>query len=94
VIEFLSGAVTLAYFIAMMFFVRFWRKTHDRLFFAFAIAFGLLGFSQGLAFLVETYTEPQSYFYGLRVVGFLAILVAVIDKNVSSTPLWYDQRRG
>ena len=48
-IDFLSGAVTIGYVLAALFFVRFWRRTADRLFLAFAIAFGLLALNQGLA---------------------------------------------
>jgi len=80
-IEFLSGAVTLAYFIAAVFFMRFWRKTSDRLFLAFAVAFALFGVNQGLSFLLDVYSEPRSFIYVLRVVGFLLILAAVVDKN-------------
>ena len=52
-IEFLSGAVTLAYLMAAGFFLRFWRKTADRLFLAFTVAFVLfavlwLAFAAGL----------------------------------------------
>jgi len=39
VVDFLSGAVTLGFLVAATFFLRFWRRTHDRLFIAFAAAF-------------------------------------------------------
>jgi len=42
-IEFLSGAVTMGFAIASAFFLRFWRRTGDRLFLVFALAFWLLG---------------------------------------------------
>ena len=38
-IQFLAGAVTIAYVIAAVHFLRFWRKTSDRLFVSFASAF-------------------------------------------------------
>src|SRR6185503_8184794 len=41
-IEFLSGAITMGYLAAGGFFARFWRKTADRLFLVFALAFVLL----------------------------------------------------
>ena len=37
-VDFLNGALALSYIIAGVFFLRFWRQTRDRLFFAFAIA--------------------------------------------------------
>ena len=41
-VDYLAGAVTLGFFVAAAFFLRFWRRTHDRLFLAFAAAFVLL----------------------------------------------------
>ena len=45
-IQFLAGAVTLAYFLAAIYFLRFWRKTSDRLFLNFAAAFLLFTLNQ------------------------------------------------
>jgi hypothetical protein len=81
-IDFLSGAVTIGYIVAALFFLRFWRKTADRLFLAFSIAFALLALNQGFAQALDVYNEPSNGFiYGLRVVGFLLILFAILDKN-------------
>jgi MFS family permease len=86
-IEFLSGAVTLAYFIASVFFLRFWRRTSDRLFLAFAIAFALFGLNQALVCLFDVYSESYSLLYALRVLGFIAILVAIVDKQSARSDL-------
>ena len=83
-IEFMSGAVTLAYFIAGVFFLRFWRRTTDRLFLAFAVAFVLFALNQALVSLLEVDNEPTSFMYVLRVLGFLLILAAIVDKNLAS----------
>jgi hypothetical protein len=80
--EFLSGTVTLAYLIAAAFFTRFWRKTDDRLFLAFAIAFVLFALNQGLAYAISVVSEPTSFVYALRVIGFVIILAAIFDKNL------------
>lgn len=82
-IEYLSGAVTLGYIVAALFFLRFWRKTADRLFFAFAIAFVLLALNQALAQWLGAADERVGYTYLLRVLGFVLILAAIIDKNLS-----------
>jgi hypothetical protein len=82
-IDFLAGAVTLGYSVAAVFFLRFWRKTADRLFLAFAAAFVLLAVNQVLAAVLEFGDERTPYVYSLRVLGFLLILWAVIDKNLS-----------
>jgi zinc transporter ZupT len=82
-IDFLAGAVTLGYAVASVFFLRFWRKTADRLFLAFAAAFVLLALNQVLAAALEFGDERTPYVYSLRVLGFLLILWAIIDKNLS-----------
>jgi hypothetical protein len=83
-IDFLSGAVTLGYFVAAGFFLRFWRRTHDRLFASFAVAFVLLALNQALATFLGAGDELTPYTYVLRVLGFALILFAIVDKNVSS----------
>ena len=83
-IDFLSGAVTLGFFVAAMFFLRFWRRTHDRLFLAFAAAFVLLALNQALAAFLGAGDELTPYTFILRVLGFVLILLAIIDKNVST----------
>ena len=82
-IEFLSGAVTLGFIVAAVFFLRFWRKTADRLFLAFAMAFFLLALNQALAQWLGAADERVGYTYLLRVIGFILILAAIVDKNVS-----------
>lgn len=83
-IDFLSGAVTLGYLVAAAFFFCFWRKTADRLFLAFAAAFVLFALNQALAFALTVVSEPWSLIYALRVLGFILIAAAIIDKNTSS----------
>jgi hypothetical protein len=83
VIDFLAGAVTLGYAVAAVFFLRFWRKTADRLFMSFGLAFVLLAVNQVLAAILEAGDERTPYVYSLRVLGFLLILWAIVDKNLS-----------
>jgi hypothetical protein len=80
-IEFVSGAITLGFLVAAGFFLRFWRQTADRLFLAFAVAFALFALNQALASWLTVVTEPASLIYGLRVLGFIIILGAIVDKN-------------
>jgi hypothetical protein len=81
-IEFLSGAVSLAYFLAGVHFLRFWRKTSDRLFLSFAIAFWLLAANQTIVSLLGAADERSGFAYILRVLGFILILFAIADKNI------------
>jgi 1-deoxy-D-xylulose 5-phosphate reductoisomerase len=85
-IEFLAGAVTLGYVVAATFFLRFWRRTHDRLFLAFAVAFLLMALNQLLAMVLGAADERTVFTYLLRILGFILIIAAIIDKNL--------QRRG
>ena len=80
-IEFFSGAVTLGFLVAAGFFLRFWRQTADRLFLAFAFAFVLFALNQALASWLTVVIEPASLIYALRVLGFIIILGAIVDKN-------------
>jgi hypothetical protein len=85
-IEFLAGALTLAYVIASTYFVHFWRRTADRLFLAFALAFALLALNQVTVFALGVSDERHNYAYVLRVLGFILILAAIVDKNVYGRP--------
>jgi len=79
--DFLLGAMATLCWIAMLFFLRFWRMTSDRLFAMFAAAFFLLGLTRlGLALSHEP-SEQESYLYWIRLVAFLIILAAIVDKN-------------
>ena len=80
-IDFLAGALTLAYIIASVYFVHFWRRTSERLFLAFAVAFALLALNQVTVFALGVGDERYNYAYVLRVLGFVLILVAIVDKN-------------
>lgn len=83
-IEFLSGAVTLGYLVAAGFFLRFWRRTADRFFLAFGAAFVLFALNQFLAAALAVVSEPASLIYALRVLGFILIIGAIVDKNVKT----------
>jgi hypothetical protein len=83
-VDFLSGAVTLGFFVAAAFFLRFWSKTRDRLFLAFSAAFALLALNQALAAFLGAGDELTPYTYVLRVLGFILILYAIVDKNFSN----------
>lgn len=78
---FLSGAVTLGFVVAGLFFLRFWRKTRDGLFLSFALAFWLLGLNQLLIAFSNIPVEERSWLYLLRLAAFGLILVSIWMKN-------------
>lgn len=79
--HFLSGALTFGFAVCGLFFLRFWRRTGDRLFAAFALAFWLLGLVQALLALTEIPVEERSFLYLIRLLAFVLILVAIWFKN-------------
>ncbi len=81
--DFLSGAITLGFLVAGLFFLRFWRRTRDGLFLAFAIAFVLLGIGQAIQALASISQEERSYLFLVRLAAFTIILAAIVRKNRS-----------
>ena len=79
--EFLAGLIAMGELIAGLFFLRFWTRTRDWLFLAFAVAFWLLALNQALLAITNVVLEERSWIYLLRVAAFLLIIVAVIRKN-------------
>lgn len=79
--DFLSGAVALGFFVCGLFFLRFWRRTRDQLFLAFALAFGLLGLGQTILALASIPTEERGSLYLLRLAAFAVIMIAILRKN-------------
>jgi uncharacterized membrane protein YeiB len=76
-----SGAILMGYAVCALFFLRFWRQTHDRLFLVFALAFGLLGIQRLALVLTEPVEEWRTGLYVVRLLAFLLILGAIVDKN-------------
>ena len=75
--QFFSGVLVTGYAVAGLFFLRFWRQSRDRLFGFFASAFFLLAIQR---VLIAT-SEPTTAVYGVRLLAFVLILWAIIDKN-------------
>lgn len=78
---FLSGMLTASYLVAALFFLQFWRRTRDRLFVLFSVAFALLGLAQALLALSPLPIEDRSWIYLIRLLAFLIILAAIYGKN-------------
>jgi zinc transporter ZupT len=81
---FVSGLVTMGFLIAGLWFFRFWRRTGERLFAAFAGAFVLLAINQGMAELIALGREETGWVWLLRLAAFLLIIWAIVNKNLGS----------
>jgi hypothetical protein len=79
---FVSGVITLGFAVCAGFFLRFWGRTKDALFLAFAIAFLLLALSQALTTILGLPQEERSWLFLLRLAAFSIIIAAVLRKNI------------
>jgi hypothetical protein len=75
----LAGAIMVCAWAIALFFLRFWKKTRDRLFALFAPAFLLLGIERVV--IVSITGETRPFVYLIRLTAFLLILWAIWDKN-------------
>lgn len=80
--NFLSGATMMGSMIIAVFFMKFWRKTHDRFFLLFSIAFWI--FSAERLVLLRwggTIEEVETWVYFIRLAAFAVIIGSIVDKN-------------
>ncbi|HYE74571.1 MAG TPA: DUF5985 family protein [Blastocatellia bacterium] len=81
--QFLLGANAIAALIVGLFFLRFWRDTHDRFFLFFAAAFGIEAINRFAQSLSAFSQETEPIFYVVRLISFLLIFAAIVNKNRS-----------
>jgi uncharacterized membrane protein HdeD (DUF308 family) len=82
--SFLLGVVVTTWFIAGVFFLKFWRDTRDSLFLSFSIAFLIEGVNRtGLLFSAHP-NEASPWVYVVRLIAFFLILAAIVKKNYAS----------
>lgn len=77
----LAGAIIMGHGVVCLFFLKFWRRTGDRLFLAFAAAFFLMGATPFLTVVLDIPREEQSPFYLLRLAAFVIIALAIVGKS-------------
>ncbi len=78
---FVHGMVTLACFVVGLKFLKFWRVSRDRFFVWFAAAFWTFSLGWALRAFVPTASEHGYLVYLPRLLGFLLIIFAIVDKN-------------
>lgn len=81
---FLSGAVTILFALAGLFFLRSWKRTGDRLFISFGLAFWLLSLHQALLSLAGIPVEERSWTYLIRLAAFALIIGSIWRKNLKT----------
>jgi hypothetical protein len=80
----LLGAIAMASLVAGLFFLRFWKDTRDRFFLFFSVSFFVEGLNRFALAMTSDPNEARPFFYFVRFLSFLLILIAIVDKNMSS----------
>lgn len=80
--EFFAGVLAAGFTVCALFFLRYWKGTRDTLFLAFSVAFALLATQQVLSIFWGLPDEERSWIYVLRLLAFLAIIFAIVGKNL------------
>jgi hypothetical protein len=83
VFGFVSGLITAGYLVSGLFFIRFWARSREPIFLAFAAAFVLLAANQGLLIVAGIEVEDQTWLYLLRLAAFVLIMWGIWQKNRS-----------
>ncbi len=78
---FLLGMITASSLIAGVFFLKFWKRTHESLFLSFAIAFLVEGLNRIAMLRAEHPNEGSPWTYVVRLFAFLIILAGILRKN-------------
>jgi uncharacterized membrane protein HdeD (DUF308 family) len=78
---FLLGVIAMSSLTAGVFFLRFWRDTHDSLFLAFAVAFLIEALNRTASLLLVQPNEGTPWIYIVRLFAFVLILAAIVNKN-------------
>jgi hypothetical protein len=82
----LMGAVAMASFVAMLFFLRHWRQTGDVFFLLFAVSFGLDSATRAVLSLWPLSEDAEPLVYLSRLVTFGLIILAIVLKNRPAPP--------
>ena len=81
IISALYGASAMGCMGVATIFLRYWRRSFDRLFLAFAAAFAILSVDYAVLAVATVGAEWRPYVYGVRLVAFGLILFGVVEKN-------------
>ncbi len=81
---FISGAIAMTCFTIALFLFRFWRRTNDRLFLMFSAAFMIMMSERIVLVTIGSSHEFAPFVYIVRLIAFLLIIVAIVDKNRKS----------
>ena len=79
--ELLLGGISVASFVAGLFFLRYWRSTRDRFFLFFVLSFWIESLNRIDIGLTSSWNEESPAHYTVRLLAYGLILLAIWDKN-------------
>lgn len=82
-LQFLWGALAMGSVVVGLLFLRFWRLSHERLLFFFALGFFAFALNWLGLGIVNTSADERHWFYLLRLLAFALIITGIVDKNRS-----------
>ena len=82
--QLITGMLMILSLVAALFFTMSWRRSGDRFFLIFALAFTLLGIERLILGILNLPESPLLSIYIVRLVAFLLIIIAIVDKNRTS----------
>ena len=84
--SFLLGVIAMAALTSGLFFLKFWRRTRDPLFLAFAVSFFIDAGNRTVVLNLPNPSEASPWTYIVRLLSFAIILAAVVQKNYGKKP--------
>jgi uncharacterized membrane protein HdeD (DUF308 family) len=78
---FLVGVIATSSIMAGVFFLKFWKRTRDFLFLAFAIAFIIEGLDRACVVMVARPNEGSPWIYLVHLLASGFLLFAIVKKN-------------
>jgi hypothetical protein len=84
--NFIGGANIFGFCLIALFFLKFWRRTRDPFFSAFAVAFFVMGIGRVVEAISRNTHASTPTVYLFRLLAFAIIIYAIIQKN------WHDRK--
>jgi hypothetical protein len=83
--DFLGGAVAMAAAIVSLHYLKAWKQSKDELFRLFSIAFFLFMIERIVFQVAHVSNEKLPLIYCIRLLGFLAIVIGILQKNLKKS---------
>jgi hypothetical protein len=81
---YLSGLITMGNLACGLFFAKFWWRSRDLLFLAFAVAFWFMAADSTLLAMLPPQDQRRVLVYLLRIPAYLLIVLAIVRKNTDA----------